>query len=179
MVFYRDWKNDKTGVGNDAKLLMKAKQVSENRKLYILGDKNSIRLNKFLSEQALKEKNVKIEEDLNPIPLEDTKQQKPQKRGFHYFKACDCYIPKTFSPSTPDAVFEIEGNDLSKKSSFHVYDQWGEEIYKAASYQNDWNGLDIYGEKLKLGTYYFTFQSEEGLEVVNGDLSIIDAEQEK
>jgi len=166
-------KTGKTSIGvND---LGKINSRSKNSDLIVIGKEQNFPTVEFLNEKI--KLNQTIAKDY--LIKQSNESSAKEKRGFHYFKACDCYIPKTFSPSSPGAVFEIEGNDLNKKSSFHIYNRWGEEVYKAEPYSNNWNGRDKYGEKLKLGTYYFTFQGEEGLEVVNEFIKLIDEEKEK
>ncbi len=70
MVLYKDWKNDKTGVGNDLKLLKKARQVNENGKLFMVGEKDAEKLNQLILKEAEKAKKVKAAKESNPSQLE-------------------------------------------------------------------------------------------------------------
>ena len=39
-----------------------------------------------------------------------------------------------------------------------VYNRWGDEVYRASPYQNDWQGT-YNGEDLPDGTYYYIYRS--------------------
>ena len=49
-------------------------------------------------------------ERLEIIITRKTKQKKPKaKKGYQYFKECDCHIPKIFNPANGNNKFKIEG----------------------------------------------------------------------
>ncbi|GEM_PF-6092104 len=119
-------------------------------------------------------------EQLNIFVSRKAKQEKPKaKKGYQYFKECDCHIPKTFNPDNGNNTFKIEGGKINGSSSFQVYDRWGEKVYDATPFNNNWNGEDDYGIVLKKATYYFTFQAEEGEEVAQGFFKIVDGNSSK
>jgi len=95
------------------------------------------------------------------------------KEGYQYFKACDCTVPKTFAPNGA-SKFKIEGQNISESNSFQVYDRWGEKVFDATPYYNDWDATS-----LKNATYYFTFQAAEGEEVAQGYFKIVDENHDK
>ncbi|MEL6636311.1 MAG: gliding motility-associated C-terminal domain-containing protein [Bacteroidota bacterium] len=40
------------------------------------------------------------------------------------------------------------------QNALSIYNQWGDEVFQAAPYQNDWRGT-YKGEELPVGTYYY------------------------
>jgi len=70
------------------------------------------------------------------------------------------FIPGGFSPNN-DGINDvlIIQNSLGRKVHLEVYNRWGNRIYRAADYQNDWNGrctegIHI-GDDVPVGTYYY------------------------
>jgi gliding motility-associated-like protein len=54
-------------------------------------------------------------------------------------------------------IEDFDANSPNNKSSIIIYSQWGEVVYKAAPYMNNWSGT--YKElPLPEGTYYFIFK---------------------
>ena len=54
-------------------------------------------------------------------------------------------------------ILGFDANATDNNSSIVIYNQWGDVVYKAAPYRNDWSG--IFKEKaLPDGTYYFIFK---------------------
>ena len=54
-------------------------------------------------------------------------------------------------------ILGFDANSPDNNSSIVVYNQWGDVVYKAAPYRNDWSG--IFKEKpLPDGTYYYIFK---------------------
>jgi gliding motility-associated-like protein len=70
------------------------------------------------------------------------------------------FIPGGFSPNNDgiNDLFVIE-NALGKQIGLEVYNRWGNRIYKAKTYQNNWNGKTTegihVGEDVPAGTYYY------------------------
>ena len=71
-------------------------------------------------------------------------------------------IPEVFTPNGDlyNATFEIKGLDSYPKNSLQIFNRWGNEVYKAAPYKNDWVGTpNVAGktgsDKLPTGTYYY------------------------
>jgi gliding motility-associated-like protein len=59
-------------------------------------------------------------------------------------------------------VFLIEGIENSLQNSLVIFNRWGETIFKKDGYQNDWNGVDLKGNNLPEGQYYFVFYPKKG-----------------
>ncbi|MEJ2880807.1 Ig-like domain-containing protein [Pedobacter sp. GR22-6] len=70
------------------------------------------------------------------------------------------FIPGGFSPNN-DGVndFFVVENGTGKQISLEVYNRWGNRIYKAAKYENTWNGKTTegihIGDDVPAGTYYY------------------------
>ncbi|WP_208112301.1 Ig-like domain-containing protein [Pedobacter metabolipauper] len=69
-------------------------------------------------------------------------------------------IPGGFSPNN-DGIndFFVVENTLGKKISLEVFNRWGNRIYRATDYQNNWSGKTtegVYvGDDVPSGTYYY------------------------
>ncbi len=190
MILFRDWKTGETGAGFETELLMKAKKSKDKGKVFILGKRSTTDTEQFLIEQVLAAKKIQqakaaakngLTLEILPTQNKDTNlnHQPKAKKGYQYFKECDCHIPKTFNPDNGNNTFKIEGGKINGSSSFQVYDRWGEKVYDATPFNNNWNGEDDYGIVLKKATYYFTFQAEEGEEVAQGFFKIVDENSSK
>ncbi len=70
----------------------------------------------------------------------------------------DCNVPTIFTPND-DLVNDyftipcLATGDFPE-NAVSIYNQWGDEVFQAAPYQNDWRGT-YKGEELPVGTYYF------------------------
>jgi gliding motility-associated-like protein len=91
---------------------------------------------------------------------------------------CDTLlIPNGFSPNG-DGVndgYEIEGIENFPGNILYIYNRWGNLIYKAKDYQNNWTGeCNVsgvnYGQKVPAGTYYYILDLNDGQKPRNGFL---------
>ena len=77
----------------------------------------------------------------------------------------DCTIPNIFTPNNDGTndYFEIPCLATAKypKSSVIVVNQWGNEVFKASPYQNNWEGT-YDGQALPAGTYYYIIDLGDG-----------------
>jgi gliding motility-associated-like protein len=70
-------------------------------------------------------------------------------------------------------VIEFNPEKYSK-AEFLVYNRWGEIVYQAKPYKNDWAGTNNAGQPLPQGTYYFILRlSVQGGAVLDGDVTIL------
>jgi gliding motility-associated-like protein len=72
--------------------------------------------------------------------------------------AANLFIPNLFTPNgdgTNDA-FEIRGLNLFSENELTIINRWGNELYKATNYKNDWTGAG-----LNEGTYYYLLRVKE------------------
>ncbi|WP_199141621.1 gliding motility-associated C-terminal domain-containing protein [Pedobacter sp. ASV12] len=67
-------------------------------------------------------------------------------------------IPNLFTPNGDgiNDVFEIRGLDLFAQNDLVIVNRWGNEVFRANSYQNNWTG-----EGLNEGTYYYVLRVKE------------------
>jgi len=66
-------------------------------------------------------------------------------------------VPNGFSPNG-DGVADtwvIEGLEYYPENTVYIFNRWGNEIYSASPYKNDWGGLTNDGKLIPAGTYYF------------------------
>ena len=77
-------------------------------------------------------------------------------------KSCDLNVPEGFSPNG-DGVndnYVIRGLQIYPKNKLSIFNRWGNLVFKAEPYRNDWDGtstfgLNIGGDKLPTGVYYY------------------------
>jgi gliding motility-associated-like protein len=67
------------------------------------------------------------------------------------------FIPNGFSPNGDPYNEYWEVVDITKypKSEVEIFNRWGNKVYESAPYQNEWNGLNLKGEPLPDGTYFY------------------------
>ncbi len=86
-------------------------------------------------------------------------------------------VPNGFSPNV-DGVndfFVILGLEQYPNNEIVIFNRWGDEVFQAAPYQNNWDGtttnntLKISGDKVTDGTYYFILNlNVDGIDPING-----------
>ncbi len=89
-------------------------------------------------------------------------------------------VPNAITPNgdgVNDAlVFDILLNDPAKypNNDFIVFNRWGDVVFQASPYLNDWEGTNQTGQPLPEGTYYYILRLNvaEG-EIVKGDVTIV------
>ncbi len=83
-------------------------------------------------------------------------------------------IPTGFSPNSDNIndFFEIDGLESISPLSIQVLNRWGEEVFSADDYQNNWNGLSASGNELPSDTYYCVIKSNKIDETITGYIVI-------
>ncbi|WP_018344039.1 gliding motility-associated C-terminal domain-containing protein [Cytophaga aurantiaca] len=90
-------------------------------------------------------------------------------------------IAEGFSPNGDGVndVWVIRGLSLYPNNSIVIFNRWGEKVYSAAPYTNDWNGRCTAGlvavgngELLPEGTYFYLFDKNNGDAPVKGSIYI-------
>jgi gliding motility-associated-like protein len=56
----------------------------------------------------------------------------------------------------------LKGIETLGKTELIIFDRRGAQVYKAANYNNDWNGVDYNGNPLQDDTYFYVLKSENG-----------------
>ena len=83
-------------------------------------------------------------------------------------KPCDEFdIPEAFSPDGDgvNETFIIKGVDNFPGNTLIIFNRWGNEVYNVTDYDNMWSGtstskLNVAGDKLPTGTYYYIFDTK-------------------
>ncbi len=72
-------------------------------------------------------------------------------------------IPTGFSPNSDglNDRFVVMGTDSDLQ--LVVYDRWGNVVYSASAYDNQWKGQNLKGKDLPDGTYFYLLRSDNGL----------------
>ncbi|MCK5136331.1 MAG: gliding motility-associated C-terminal domain-containing protein [Bacteroidales bacterium] len=68
----------------------------------------------------------------------------------------DFVIPTVITPNGDgkNDYFHVEGIEQFDASELIILNRWGEEVYRTAPYQNDWEGVNSNGRMLPEDTYY-------------------------
>ncbi|MGH1437922.1 MAG: gliding motility-associated C-terminal domain-containing protein [Lewinella sp.] len=91
------------------------------------------------------------------------------------------FIPNTITPNGDGAndqlVFDIllfNPADDFPDNEIVVFNRWGDIIYEAKPYNNDWSGLNMDGTEVPEGTYYYVLRLNISRgEIVRGDITVI------
>jgi gliding motility-associated-like protein len=84
------------------------------------------------------------------------------------------FIPTLFTPNGDlvNETFEIKGLELFAENDLVVVNRWGNEVFKAANYKNNWTG-----ERLNEGTYFYVLRVKESSgaqwEVFKGYITLV------
>lgn len=86
--------------------------------------------------------------------------------------AVPLFINNAFTPNN-DGLFDtfiIEGINNFPKSELLVFNRWGEIIFKATGYNNDWNGFTGFKEEVPEATYFYQLNLNDGSKPFTGYL---------
>ena len=86
------------------------------------------------------------------------------------------FIPQGFSPNGngQNDFFVITGLEKYPNHKFTIFNRWGDKVYEAAPYNNDWDGTNKFGvtlggDLLPVGTYFYILETGiEGQEPFKG-----------
>lgn len=89
-------------------------------------------------------------------------------------------IPQLITPNGDGLnerfIFDDLANNpsLFRRNELLIFNRWGDVVFKAKPYQNDWSGENNSGQILPEGTYYYVFKLDlnEG-QVIKGDITIV------
>jgi gliding motility-associated-like protein len=72
----------------------------------------------------------------------------------------DFVIPTVITPNDDgkNDYFQVSGIEYMTSSELVVLNRWGEEVYRAAPYDNNWTGIDRKGKELPEGTYFIVLK---------------------
>ena len=88
--------------------------------------------------------------------------------------APDCVAPTIFTPNGDGYNDEFVISCLFESSKFPdnevtIYNQWGDQVFNAQPYNNDWMGT-FNGDPLPVGTYFYIIDLNDGTEPISGFL---------
>ena len=69
-------------------------------------------------------------------------------------------------------ILNFDGNSPTNQSTIVIYNQWGDVVYRAAPYRNDWSGT-FNDNPLPDGTYYFIFKRDPLADPIKNFVTII------
>ena len=90
---------------------------------------------------------------------------------------CDngLHVPEGFSPNGDGVndVFVITGLSQYPNHSFMIFNRWGNKIYEASPYNNDWDGINHFGVTvggniLPIGTYFYIIELGDDSDPIKG-----------
>ncbi|MEO0779652.1 MAG: gliding motility-associated C-terminal domain-containing protein, partial [Bacteroidota bacterium] len=89
-----------------------------------------------------------------------------------------CVVPTMITPNDDGANDRLQilclESGLFPNNELIIFNQWGDRVFEAAPYQNDWDGT-LRGEEgrdLPDGTYFFLFKRDQESQAVKGYLTI-------
>jgi len=87
----------------------------------------------------------------------------------------DFFIPDGFSPNGDNIndLFVIRGIGNYPDNKILIYNRWGNKVFEASPYQNKWDGKSMFGvqvggNELPTGTYFYLLNLGDGSEVIKG-----------
>jgi gliding motility-associated-like protein len=92
----------------------------------------------------------------------------------------DEYLPNVITPNNDGLndnlvfdIIDINGKDYPQ-NEIVIYNRWGEIVYEASPYKNDWNGVNKSGGLLPQATYYYILRLNiPGGTIIRGDVTIL------
>lgn len=90
---------------------------------------------------------------------------------YHY--CGELYIPNVFSPNIDgiNDLFLIKGIDKDDWQLI-IFNRWGQEVKRYASYDNTWEGKDEFGKELSFGVYYYVLTNIQSGLIYKGTVRI-------
>lgn len=89
----------------------------------------------------------------------------------------DFFIPEGFSPNGDgiNDVFVIRGILNYPENTFTIYNRWGNKVFETGSYKNTWDGttttgLNVGGNELPVGTYFYILDLGDGSDIFKGTI---------
>jgi len=114
-----------------------------------------------------------IAEGLNPL-LPNTDCDGDGILDYNDNDGCIILIPQGFSPNgdTFNDFFIIKGlENLSPENELIIFNRWGQIVFNATNYNNDWAGTNnyssgLFSDQLSTGTYYYIFRTINAVPII-------------
>ncbi|MFN3918148.1 MAG: gliding motility-associated C-terminal domain-containing protein [Flavobacteriales bacterium] len=87
---------------------------------------------------------------------------------------CTLIIPNIITPNGDgiNDTFYIENIDNHPGVLLQIFNRWGNLVWEASPYQNNWGGKDKQGDNLSDGTYFFVLTSDKLENAITGTVNI-------
>lgn len=74
------------------------------------------------------------------------------------YEQCRVVVPNIITPNGDNTndYFVIRNNSDYDKISLQIYNRWGNLIFESNDYQDDWNGVNMNGDPVSEGVYFYT-----------------------
>jgi gliding motility-associated-like protein/uncharacterized repeat protein (TIGR01451 family) len=89
----------------------------------------------------------------------------------------DFFIPEGFSPNDDgiNDLFVIRGIENYADNTMVIYNRWGNKVFEASPYHNNWDGSSIMGlliggDQLPTGTYFYLLDLGDGSDIIKGTI---------
>jgi len=86
-------------------------------------------------------------------------------------------IPEGFSPNGDGVndLFVIRGIENYPNNTFVIFNRWGNKVYEASPYNNQWDGrsttgVRVGGDELPIGTYFYVLDLGDGTKPIKGTI---------
>jgi gliding motility-associated-like protein len=89
----------------------------------------------------------------------------------------DCEIPNVITPNSSPGendVFFTNYATHHNDVNLTIYNRWGRVVYKTGSYDNTWNGVNMNGNSVAAGTYFYTMRWDGGEKDAHGTITVFD-----
>ncbi|MDG2228144.1 MAG: gliding motility-associated C-terminal domain-containing protein, partial [Flavobacteriales bacterium] len=88
----------------------------------------------------------------------------------------DCEIPNVISPNGDgqNEVFFTNYATHHSDVNLTIYNRWGRVVYKTDNYDNTWNGVNMNGNRVAAGTYFYTMRWDGGEKDAHGTITVFD-----
>lgn len=91
------------------------------------------------------------------------------------------FVPNTVTPNgdgaNDDLVFDVitfSDPEEIPDNELIIFNRWGDIIFQAKPYNNDWNGLNMEGQPIPEATYYYVLRLNISRgEIIRGDITVI------
>jgi len=118
------------------------------------------------------------------LTITDVSENYPPRESTVEILHLNCFdteqIPQLITPNgdglNEQFIFEDLANNPNRfpDNELIIFNRWGNTIFRAKPYQNNWSGNNQAGTKLPDGTYYYVFRLDlnQGL-IIKGDITIV------
>lgn len=102
--------------------------------------------------------NLQPGSNLYTVTVTDQCQKTIQSSPMIILNECPLVTPNVITANGDNIndLFVIKNLDDYESVELILTNRWGNVVYQNSHYQNDWSGLDMNGEKLSPGTYFYT-----------------------